>query len=195
MPFVWEHRRDYIVHYRKDEQGNAPLATDSGSGLVRLLERNELWKVYELGTKYRSLMKRKDALDLTWSKLSARKKAAWLVDQDVTVDDAGAEIPPALDGPAPGVFDLYYTEKIDGSGGLAEEGVEGVLDAMEWVGLRWGRELREMREEEDEEMKARGERRQKRTNEGAIKRAAELREGQAGTALRVSPSSARLACR
>jgi len=199
VPFIWEHRRDYIVHYRKDEQGNAPSATDSGSGLVRLLERNELWKVYELGTKYRSLMRRKDALDTTWTRLHERKKAAWQADQDVTVDEAGA-IPPAQDGPAPDVFERYYAEKVDGSGGLAEEGVEGVMDAMEWVGLRWARELREMREEEDEAMKARGERRQKRTNEGAIKRAAELREGRAGSALRVRLlsrlgfSSARATC-
>lgn len=189
VPFIWEHRRDYIVFYRKDEQGNAPSATDSGSGLVRLLERNELWKVYELGTKYRSLMRRKEALDATWAKLSERKMAARLADQDVTLDNNGAEIlPTGESSSAKDAFETYYAEKIDGSGGLAEEGVEGVMDAMEWVGLRWGRELREMREEEDEEMRARGERRQKRTNEGAIKRAAELREGRAGTALRVRPN-------
>jgi hypothetical protein len=187
VPFIWEHRRDYIVHYRKNEQGNAPSATDSGSGRVCLLERNELWKVYELGTKYRSLMRRKDALDTIWNRLRERKKEAWRAELDVIVDENGAEISPTQDGPAPDVLERYYTDKIDGSGGLAEEGIEGVMDAMEWVGLRWARELREMREEEDEAMKARGERRQKRPNEGAIKRAAELREGRAGSALRVRP--------
>lgn len=188
VPFIWEHRRDYIVFYRKDEDGNVPAATDGGAGgLVRLLDRNELWKVYELGTKYRALMKRKEGLDATWAKLWQRRRDAWAAEQDVQVDDDGAEIPlPADAGPERTVFDRYFDEKVDGPGGLAEDGVEGVQDAHEWVGIRYGRELREIREEEDEEMKARGERRrQKRTNEGAIKRAGELREGRAGTALRV----------
>lgn len=172
VPFIWEHRRDYIVHYLKDAEGN--IVPD---GLVRLLERSELWKVWELGLKFRSLMARRAGLDATWDKITDRRRLENAPVPDGDEEDE-RELPPAPSD----VFTEYYNEYLAGPDGVAEEGVEGVRDTLDWVGLRYGRELREMQEEEEAQG---GERRLKRTNEGALRKAAELREGRAGTALRV----------
>lgn len=173
VPFIWEHRRDYIVHYLKDAEGN--IVPD---GLVRLLERSELWKVWELGLKFRSLMARRAGLDATWDKITDRRR---LDNAPVPDGDDNEEERELLPAPSD-VFTEYYDEYLAGPEGVAEEGVEGVRDTLDWVGLRYGRELREMQEEEEAQG---GERRLKRTNEGALRKAAELREGRAGTALRV----------
>lgn len=59
VPYIYSHRRDYISHFD-------PSLTRS---TVELLKRDELWKVYTLGQKYRALVDRRAAIEEAYSKL------------------------------------------------------------------------------------------------------------------------------
>lgn len=150
VPFIWEHRRDYIIHY----DGETP---------VELLLRNELWRVYELGMRYRALMERKAGLEKLWSKLAQRLPAdgegeGGEEDMDMDIDDeegggssAAAKATKLKDPRRP-----YFELEVLRTGGTAEEGVEGVVDGLEWLKLKYARELREMREEQEPDKEGKG---------------------------------------
>ncbi|KAF7304824.1 Transcription elongation factor Spt6 [Mycena kentingensis (nom. inval.)] len=58
VPFVWHHRRDYIVYYA--EPSAPPLD---------LLDSNDLWRVYALGQKYCSLLERRQRIGEAYARL------------------------------------------------------------------------------------------------------------------------------
>lgn len=63
VPFIYAHRRDYITYYDPNEPR---------SSRVELLGRSDLWQIYTLGQKYRSLRQRQDALQRTYKNLSVQ---------------------------------------------------------------------------------------------------------------------------
>ncbi|KAF8576398.1 transcription elongation factor Spt6 [Ramaria rubella] len=60
VPYIYTHRRDYISYF------DATLAR----GSVELLRRDELWRVYALGQRYRALVERKKLLDNAYQRLA-----------------------------------------------------------------------------------------------------------------------------
>ena len=58
--YIWAHRRDYISYFNPQD-----LKTR-----IDLLSLEDLWRVYSLGQKYRSLVERRKALDSLYSRLS-----------------------------------------------------------------------------------------------------------------------------
>jgi transcription elongation factor SPT6 len=60
VPYIWTHRRDYISHFDTD---------DPRSPRVELLSLSDLWRVYALGQKYRSLVERRNALTTSYNRL------------------------------------------------------------------------------------------------------------------------------
>ncbi|KAJ4498038.1 SH2 domain-containing protein [Lentinula lateritia] len=60
VPFIWTHRRDYISHFD---------VNDTRSPRLELLSLPELWRIYALGQKYRSLVERRNALSASYRRL------------------------------------------------------------------------------------------------------------------------------
>ena len=59
VPYIWMHKRDYISYF---DAANPRLQ-------VELLSLDDLWRVYTLGQKYRSLLERRSALDSLYAHL------------------------------------------------------------------------------------------------------------------------------
>ena len=59
VPYIWTHKRDFISYFNP-----ADLRTR-----VELLSLEELWRVYAVGQKYRSLLERRKALDALYTRL------------------------------------------------------------------------------------------------------------------------------
>ncbi|KIJ44055.1 hypothetical protein M422DRAFT_60198 [Sphaerobolus stellatus SS14] len=62
VPYIWTHRRDYISYF--DPNGIR------GATTVELLTRDELWRIYTLGQKYRAFFERKKQLETTFTRLN-----------------------------------------------------------------------------------------------------------------------------
>ncbi|KAJ3557008.1 hypothetical protein NM688_g1705 [Phlebia brevispora] len=60
VPYIWNHKRDFISYFNPED-----LRTR-----IELLSLEELWRVYSVGQKYRSLMERRKALDALYSRLN-----------------------------------------------------------------------------------------------------------------------------
>lgn len=59
VPYVWHHRRDYISHFDASKVRTR----------IELLNLTELWRIYTLGQKYRSLLERRRALKQAYTRL------------------------------------------------------------------------------------------------------------------------------
>ncbi|KAF8522273.1 transcription elongation factor Spt6 [Hysterangium stoloniferum] len=59
VPYIYTHRRDYISHF------DPALAR----GSVELLKRDELWRVYSVGQKFRALVERRKQLDSAYERI------------------------------------------------------------------------------------------------------------------------------
>ena len=148
VPFVWEHRRDYLVYWISEENKDAPEGEK-----INLLERDEVWRVYELGVRYRTLMERKAGLVDVWRRLSPRLAGQEAEEEAEDSDGMDIEDEEGGDGKKEKKRDprrVYFESQVISSGGTAEESVEGVVDGMEWLASRYAREVKEMREEEAE---------------------------------------------
>ncbi|KAL6300573.1 SH2 domain-containing protein [Sparassis latifolia] len=62
VPYIWTHKRDYISYFNPQD-----LRTR-----VELLSLEELWRVYAVGQKYRSLLERRQTLEALYSRLGAK---------------------------------------------------------------------------------------------------------------------------
>jgi transcription elongation factor SPT6 len=62
VPYIWTHRRDYLSRFDPQDIRSR----------MELLNLSELWKIYVLGQKYRSLMDRQNALDASYLRLGVR---------------------------------------------------------------------------------------------------------------------------
>ncbi|KAI0256807.1 transcription elongation factor Spt6 [Lactifluus subvellereus] len=59
VPYIWVHKRDYISYFNAQD-----IRTR-----VELLSLSELWRVFDLGQKYRSLLERRRVLDTYYTRL------------------------------------------------------------------------------------------------------------------------------
>jgi len=59
VPYVWTHKRDYISYFNPQEMRTR----------VQLISLAELWRIYSLGQKYRSLADRRNTLALSYTRL------------------------------------------------------------------------------------------------------------------------------
>ncbi|KAI9713674.1 MAG: Transcription elongation factor spt6 [Chrysothrix sp. TS-e1954] len=58
VPFIFQHRKDYLIHSEKDERGET-LAQ-------KLLDQDDLWEILELDLKYRALRQKRQALQRSY---------------------------------------------------------------------------------------------------------------------------------
>lgn len=62
VPYIWTHKRDYICHFDMQDMRTR----------IELLSLNELWRIYSLGMKYRSLLERRRALASSYQRLKVK---------------------------------------------------------------------------------------------------------------------------
>ncbi|KIJ69294.1 hypothetical protein HYDPIDRAFT_172723 [Hydnomerulius pinastri MD-312] len=60
VPYIWTHKRDYISYFNPQEMRTR----------IELISLAELWRIYALGQKYRSLLERRNALTTSYSRLN-----------------------------------------------------------------------------------------------------------------------------
>lgn len=60
VPYIWAHKRDYISHFDNNQPERKRL---------ELLSLSDLWRIYALGQKYRSLVNRRNALSAMYERL------------------------------------------------------------------------------------------------------------------------------
>ncbi|THU88395.1 transcription elongation factor SPT6 [Dendrothele bispora CBS 962.96] len=62
VPYIWTHKRDHISHFDPENPRSRH----------ELLTLSELWRIYSLGQKYRSLVERRTALSASYEKLQVQ---------------------------------------------------------------------------------------------------------------------------
>ncbi|EMD38273.1 hypothetical protein CERSUDRAFT_113442 [Gelatoporia subvermispora B] len=62
VPYIWNHKRDYISYFNPQDMRTR----------IELLSLDELWRVYSVGQKFRSLMERRQALDALYSRFGVQ---------------------------------------------------------------------------------------------------------------------------
>ncbi|KAK1749981.1 Oxysterol-binding protein-domain-containing protein [Echria macrotheca] len=74
VPYVFQHRRDYLIHAKKIRtQGSRddPDAPEYTVDAEKLLTQDDLWRILELDIKFRSLVEKRNALEATIRNLKA----------------------------------------------------------------------------------------------------------------------------
>jgi len=78
VPYVFQHRRDYLIHAKKvRSQSNRddPDAPEYTVDPKKLLTQDDLWRILELDIKFRSLVEKRNALEKTVEKLKTQADA------------------------------------------------------------------------------------------------------------------------
>jgi transcription elongation factor SPT6 len=89
VPYVFQHRKDYLIHARKTKLAPDPENPDQPDYYVsaeKLLNQDDLWRILELDLKFRALIEKRNALEKTFDNI----KSIAGVD-----DEAFAELLPA----------------------------------------------------------------------------------------------------
>ena len=72
VPYVFQHRRDYLIHAKKirnPESRDNPDAPEYTVDAEKLLTQDDLWRILELDIKFRSLVEKRDALERSYNTL------------------------------------------------------------------------------------------------------------------------------
>ncbi|KAI9753498.1 MAG: hypothetical protein M4579_005130 [Chaenotheca gracillima] len=73
VPFVFQHRKDYLIHAAKIPSSPDPYNPDAPEYVVsaeKLLIQNDLWQVLDLDLKFRALIEKRNTLQRTYDKLN-----------------------------------------------------------------------------------------------------------------------------
>ncbi|KAI4258123.1 MAG: hypothetical protein L6R42_005289 [Xanthoria sp. 1 TBL-2021] len=72
VPFIFQHRKDYLIHQEKvpvTPDPNEPGAPDFVISAEKLLDQEDLWRIFDLDLKFRALIDKRNALSETYKKL------------------------------------------------------------------------------------------------------------------------------
>ena len=72
MPYVFQHRKDYLLHTKKVPNPDHRHDPDAPEHIVeakKLINQDDLWRVLELDIKFRSLIEKRNALEKTYDNL------------------------------------------------------------------------------------------------------------------------------
>ncbi|KAK0614146.1 SH2 domain-containing protein [Immersiella caudata] len=72
VPYVFQHRRDYLIHAKKVRAQNSrddPDAPEYTVDAEKLLTQDDLWRILELDIKFRSLVEKRNSLESSYKKL------------------------------------------------------------------------------------------------------------------------------
>jgi transcription elongation factor SPT6 len=86
LGFMFVHHLEvpHLWHYKRDAFS---FLEDSGRSGVQFLDRDELWKLYELGIRFRAIYERNSYTTTIWEKIKARKEGPELSDAEKYLED------------------------------------------------------------------------------------------------------------
>lgn len=116
MMFVQHFEVPYLWHYKRDVFS---VLEDSGRSSVQFLERDDLWKLYELGIRFRAIFERNEQTKTMWEKIKARR---------------------------PDVQNAYLTGQLLPS--VCMMSVEAAAEGSEWLAYHYAEDLRLIKEDE-----------------------------------------------
>ena len=71
VPFIFQHRRDYLIHVKKAESPQPDGMDDSDGKPERLLDQTDLWDIFDYDLNFRALIEKRHALQRTYDSLQA----------------------------------------------------------------------------------------------------------------------------
>ncbi|RDW91316.1 putative transcription elongation factor spt6 [Coleophoma crateriformis] len=74
VPYVFQHRKDYLIHATKTRaqpDPNNPDAPEFNVSAKKLLNQDDLWRILELDLKFRALIDKRNVLEKTYDNLRA----------------------------------------------------------------------------------------------------------------------------
>lgn len=71
VPFIFNHRKDYLIHAPSDAQDDPDNLTPRDTRPERLLNQSELWEVFDLDLKFRAFTEKRDALQKNYDNLKS----------------------------------------------------------------------------------------------------------------------------
>ncbi|WVQ78460.1 transcription elongation factor SPT6 [Cryptococcus sp. DSM 104549] len=116
MLFVQHLEVPYLWHYKRD---SFSLLENQGQSSILFLDRDELWQLYTLGNRFRTIYERNQQTRELWEKLKARKK---------------------------GLEDEYFETKLLPN--ICSMGIESAGEGADWLAYHYAAEIRALREEE-----------------------------------------------
>jgi transcription elongation factor SPT6 len=70
VPFIFQHRRDYIIHeHRGDDDNFNNGANQDETVAARLLSQNDMWDVFELDLRFRGFIEKRNAVEKIYGNL------------------------------------------------------------------------------------------------------------------------------
>jgi transcription elongation factor SPT6 len=122
LGFMFVHNLEvpYLWHYKRDAFS---VLEDNGRSGVQFLDRDELWKLYELGIRFRAIYERNNHTTNIWEKIKARKEAPDLSDAE-----------------------KYLEDKLLKS--ICMMSIEAAAEGGDWLEYHYGDEIRRIKEEE-----------------------------------------------
>ncbi|KAJ9156006.1 Transcription elongation factor Spt6 [Pleurostoma richardsiae] len=95
VPFVFQHRKDYLIHARKVRNPDHRDDPDAPEFIVqaeKLLTQDDLWRILELDIKYRGFVERRNALETTFATLQSSGTQDELLEESVSKAETVEEL-------------------------------------------------------------------------------------------------------
>lgn len=120
MMFVDHLEVPYLWHYKRDAFS---VLENSGRSSVQFLDRDDLWKLYGLGIKFRAIYERNNATRTLWEKIKERRE---------TPELSHAE--------------KYFEEKLLQS--ICMLSVEAAAEGGDWLAYHYAKDIKRIKEDE-----------------------------------------------
>lgn len=119
MMFVQHYEVPYVWHYKRDALSLMEQQSEQQRGIVQFLERDELWTLYGLGTRFHAIYDRNVQIREMWGKIKARRT---------------------------GLEDPYLEQTLLGS--RCNLSIEAAADGYEWLAYHYAVDMRRVKEDE-----------------------------------------------
>jgi transcription elongation factor SPT6 len=126
LGFLFNHQLEvpYLWHYKRDAFS---VLEGGGATTVQFLDRDELWKVYELGIRFRAIYERNNHTTNIWEKIKSRK-----------------------DSPELSVAERYFEDKLLKS--ICMMSIEAAAEGGDWLEYHYRDEIRRIKEDENSDV-------------------------------------------
>jgi len=86
VPFIWQHRRDFLVH--PEREVDESTGTVVLKALRKLLDQDDLWKIWEDDGRYRAIQQRLTSLKSVWEGLDLTDRVVEeAIEEVISIED------------------------------------------------------------------------------------------------------------
>lgn len=121
MMFVQHLEVPYLWHYKRDAFS---VLENAGKSAMQFLDRDELWKLYELGIRFRAIYERNQATRTLWEKIKSRRDST----DEMTNDER------------------YFETKLLDT--ICTMSIEAAAEGGDWLGYHFAKDIARIKEDE-----------------------------------------------